>query len=894
MGGTALAAVSEPEVYWDGNSAASGRIYDYDLADGSLVVKWSKQTGASKYYAKCVGLNEKVDFGDDYQSGRGTVLAEKTATTYSTTKCKFSLTASKMEDYDYLKIAVAVYDADDTAQWLTFGIRLKDSRGYSEEPTFKDYPAGKIHDFDTSSGSALTVSYSAANAEAYCVKAILLNEEPSDDSDQASHAVDVIYEVNDRTSKYVRLSASKLTGAKYLKVAVGAYGTKESASEAHWAWVGFRLINSGAADMTLSDSALSFACGGGSDKVTVGGVSSYTVSYPTESETAAGNKWLTVSKSGSAISVSARANYSASSRSETITVESADGQTKTIKVTQDAGYAAPEATVKIGDTVYKSGDTYGPLANGGRDTLWLCVEAKNAQRIHVDCGDSGIGSKTVTLSFSASATSNDCPIQIPAGTTPGTYTFTIYVSNSDVENDSWRQAITPVKLNVQVIDPSADPYPAYGSTLVAVAESQIGYKGSASSSNLTGANVSIVGDYTKYGAYTGANGQHWCASFVAWCANKAGVSGVNRTAEASPGALCGNAYSKGGVVYFLTLNDTQRANHPYLEKYGITKDRSEEIPAVGDLIFFRWSDAGKKVTFSHVGIVSGVSGGNVYYIDGNGPGDVVKKRNKSLTDSTIAAYCKISGSFGAGGATAEPTPTATPAPVIAGTPVFSGYAAYSVNDYDLAKDNLAIYWNSTNAVSYHVKAILLNEVPVANDDSQADRAVRVVRNIDTASNSMALSVADLTGGQYLKFAVGASADGQSEFQWSWIGFKLSNSATAPTAQPTKAPGTNPPAQPTEAPSPKPPVQPTEAPSTNPPAQPTEAPGTNPPVNRIPGDANSDGKVTTADVLQLLKYVSGWGVEVNAANSDVTGDGKITTADVLLLLKYVSGWGVTLQ
>ena len=64
--------------------------------------------------------------------------------------------------------------------------------------------------------------------------------------------------------------------------------------------------------------------------------------------------------------------------------------------------------------------------------------------------------------------------------------------------------------------------------------------------------------------------------------------------------------------------------------------------------------------------------------------------------------------------------------------------------------------------------------------------------------------------------------------------------------------------------------------------------------RIPGDANSDGKVTTADVLQLLKYVSGWGVEVNAANSDVTGDGKITTADVLLLLKYVSGWGVTLK
>ena len=161
MGGTALAAVSEPEVYWDGNSAASGRIYDYDLADGSLVVKWSKQTGASKYYAKCVGLNEKVDFGDDYQSGRGTVLAEKTATTYSTTKCKFSLTASKMEDYDYLKIAVAVYDADDTAQWLTFGIRLKDSRGYSEEPTFDGYTAGQVYDFDTGKASNLRIDYFA-------------------------------------------------------------------------------------------------------------------------------------------------------------------------------------------------------------------------------------------------------------------------------------------------------------------------------------------------------------------------------------------------------------------------------------------------------------------------------------------------------------------------------------------------------------------------------------------------------------------------------------------------------------------------------------------------------------------------------------------------------------
>ena len=58
--------------------------------------------------------------------------------------------------------------------------------------------------------------------------------------------------------------------------------------------------------------------------------------------------------------------------------------------------------------------------------------------------------------------------------------------------------------------------------------------------------------------------------------------------------------------------------------------------------------------------------------------------------------------------------------------------------------------------------------------------------------------------------------------------------------------------------------------------------------------NRDEKVNTADVLLLLKYVSGWGVSIAEENADVTGDEKINTADVLQLLKYVSGWDVTLR
>ena len=63
---------------------------------------------------------------------------------------------------------------------------------------------------------------------------------------------------------------------------------------------------------------------------------------------------------------------------------------------------------------------------------------------------------------------------------------------------------------------------------------------------------------------------------------------------------------------------------------------------------------------------------------------------------------------------------------------------------------------------------------------------------------------------------------------------------------------------------------------------------------IPGDADGDGTVGTADVLRMLKHVSGWGVRVNETNAAVSGGDTVNTADVLLVLKYISGWDVTLQ
>jgi len=65
-------------------------------------------------------------------------------------------------------------------------------------------------------------------------------------------------------------------------------------------------------------------------------------------------------------------------------------------------------------------------------------------------------------------------------------------------------------------------------------------------------------------------------------------------------------------------------------------------------------------------------------------------------------------------------------------------------------------------------------------------------------------------------------------------------------------------------------------------------------SNLSGDVTNDGAVDIMDVIRLLKYVSGWNVEINTSVSDVTGDGDINIMDVIRLLKYVSGWQVTLQ
>ena len=59
--------------------------------------------------------------------------------------------------------------------------------------------------------------------------------------------------------------------------------------------------------------------------------------------------------------------------------------------------------------------------------------------------------------------------------------------------------------------------------IIGVAMTQVGYKEGNSSSQLSGT-VAGSGNYTKYGKWYGINPGAWCAMFVSWCANQAGIS----------------------------------------------------------------------------------------------------------------------------------------------------------------------------------------------------------------------------------------------------------------------------------------------------------------------------------------------------------------------------------
>ena len=103
----------------------------------------------------------------------------------------------------------------------------------------------------------------------------------------------------------------------------------------------------------------------------------------------------------------------------------------------------------------------------------------------------------------------------------------------------------------------------------------------------------------------------WCACYVSWCANKAGMISSGRMPKFSLVSTGADWYKSKGLW-------VSRGN----------------TPQPGYIIFFDWDHNG---TRDHVGIVYACSGGTVYTVEGNSS-DAVRKRSYSVNSSYILGY----------------------------------------------------------------------------------------------------------------------------------------------------------------------------------------------------------------------------------------------------------------
>lgn len=126
--------------------------------------------------------------------------------------------------------------------------------------------------------------------------------------------------------------------------------------------------------------------------------------------------------------------------------------------------------------------------------------------------------------------------------------------------------------------------------IVSVAQSQIGSYGS---------------DRNKFAQYTGHNGQPWCASFVSWCAGKAGVSTSVIPSTASVSEMLSFFKNKGQFHY-----------------------KGSYKPVRGDICIFKNNNK------SHVGIVVSGTKSSVTIIEGNATNNGVKDWVKRSTYSS--------------------------------------------------------------------------------------------------------------------------------------------------------------------------------------------------------------------------------------------------------------------
>lgn len=121
-------------------------------------------------------------------------------------------------------------------------------------------------------------------------------------------------------------------------------------------------------------------------------------------------------------------------------------------------------------------------------------------------------------------------------------------------------------------------------------------------------NTGTSGNYTKYGEWYGINPGAWCAMFVSWCANQAGVSTTVIPKYASVSI---------GMEWY--------------KERGLFKYKEEYTPKAGDIMFMKSNGA------SHTGIVLYCDGKTLWTVEGNSS-DKCALRKYDVNNAKITGY----------------------------------------------------------------------------------------------------------------------------------------------------------------------------------------------------------------------------------------------------------------
>ena len=156
--------------------------------------------------------------------------------------------------------------------------------------------------------------------------------------------------------------------------------------------------------------------------------------------------------------------------------------------------------------------------------------------------------------------------------------------------------------------------------LIGVAKTQIGYKEGPSASQMDGNTYAGDYNYTKYGQWYGINPGAWCAMFVSWCANQAGIS----TSVIPKHASC-----DAGMNWF-----KNQGRWGWGKYWGNKQGKTVYTPVRGDIVYF---GNGNLEDSSHVGIVYAADSAYIYTIEGNTSNQCAYKQH-AIGDSYIYGY----------------------------------------------------------------------------------------------------------------------------------------------------------------------------------------------------------------------------------------------------------------